>query len=127
MRIRDGSPAEHIMFAILAVMMLLLWFFVAALSANTLQIMVAPRQGIAPLYIRVDVRQDPATVSGREVCIHVDGPDIIPSSCWTSDNPTPLVTRYFTLDPGGAYKVWAASRQMQSERVTINVLDGGSR
>ena len=86
-----------------------------------LRVAVTPRMGMAPLSIRVDVRQDVELLRGREVCIHISGPMPIAESCWQTDAPTPLVTRWFRLDEPGQYQVWAGSGKVHSNYVMVEV------
>lgn len=108
----DGTVAINLRIVVVAG----IFWLLSGIGVHTtppLQIIVAPHTGIAPLEIRVDVRQDPDTVSGREVCIHVSGP-AANESCWTSDQPTPLITRHFILDEQGTYEVWVGAGSMRS-------------
>ena len=106
---------------LLAAFMWLLVGFAVFGAVPALRVLVSPRIGIAPLQIRVDVRQDVEQLRGREVCIRVSGPMPMALSCWQTDAPTALVTRWFILDEPGAYQVWAGSGKLHSGYVLVEV------
>ena len=103
----------------------LAWFLVAVAIVSAtepaLRVIVSPRLGLSPLQIRVDVRQNVEQLRGREVCVRVSGPMPMAMSCWQTDEPIALVTRYFRLDEPGMYQVWAGSGKIHSSYVTVEV------
>lgn len=85
-----------------------------------LRVLVSLHTGLSPVQIRVEVRQDVERLAGREVCVHLSGPES-EQSCWTEDKPTPLMTRWFWLREPGTYEVWAGSGSEHSNFELVDV------
>ena len=90
-------------------------------GSEALRVSASPRMGMAPLAVRVEVRQERDAVAGRDVCIHVSGPAPVGVSCWSSDKPLALVTRWFILGEAGTYQIWARSGAHHSNYAIVEV------
>lgn len=90
-------------------------------TAPTLRVEAKPRQAFPPLHLVTETHQQPALVAGREVCIHVQGPEEF-MSCWQDDNPVVIVNRTFELHSAGDYEVFASTGDFRSNMVRITAV-----
>lgn len=84
----------------------------------TLRVVAKPQQAFPPLHLVTETHQQPAAVAGREVCIHVQGPEEY-MSCWQDDNPVVIVNRTFELHSAGDYEVFASTGDFRSNMVRV--------